>query len=57
MVVESLKDRRLFRDTAQHMAKLFPNAVPLPLDNVGHWPQFEDPEAFNKASIDFLLHK
>ncbi len=57
MVVESLKDRPLFRNTAQRMAELFPNVVRLPLDNVGHWPQFEDPEAFNKASIDFLLRK
>ena len=51
------KDRPLFRDTAQRMVKLFLNAVLLPIDNVGHWPQFEDPEAFNKASINFLLHK
>ena len=57
MVVESLQDRPLFRDTAQRMMKLFRNAVPLTLDNVGHWPQFEDPEAFNQASIEFLLRK
>ncbi len=57
MVVESLKDRPLFRNTAKRLGELLPNTVPLTLDEVGHWPQFEDPETFNKASIDFLLAK
>ena len=54
MVVESLKDRPLFLHTAQRMTALFPNVVQLSIDNVGHWPQFEDPETFNQASIKFL---
>ena len=54
LVVESLKDRPLFRDTAAHLMEVLPNAVRLQIDNVGHWPQFEDPDAFNKAAIDFL---
>ena len=55
MVVESLKDRALFRNTAQRLVALLPNAVHLKMDDVGHWPQFEDPETFNKANIEFLL--
>jgi len=55
MVVESLQDRPLFRNTAQRLVKLLPNAVPLQLSEVGHWPQFEAPDEFNRANIDFLL--
>lgn len=55
MVVESLKDRPLYRNTASRIAELIPNARHFVLDNVGHWPQFEDPEAFNVAALDFLL--
>ena len=57
MVVESLKDRPLFRNTAQRLVTLLPNAVHLPMNDVGHWPQFEDPQTFNKANIEFLLAK
>ncbi len=55
LVVESLKDRPLFLNTARRMLELLPNASHLQLDNVGHWPQFEAPEQFNKANIEFLL--
>ncbi len=57
MVVESLKDRPLYRNTASRMSELIPNARRFELDNVGHWPQFEDPGAFNAAALDFLLEK
>ena len=57
MVVDSLKDRPLYRNTASRMSELIPNAHRFELDNVGHWPQFEDPEAFNAAAIDFLMGK
>ena len=55
MVVESLEDRALFRNTAQRLIALLPKAVHLQMHGVGHWPQFEDPETFNKANIEFLL--
>ena len=55
LVVESLKDRPLFLNTARRMLQLLPNASHLQLDDVGHWPQFEAPEQFNKANIGFLL--
>ena len=25
------------------------------LENSGHWPQWEEPEEFNKAHIEYLL--
>jgi len=24
------------------------------MEGVGHWPQWEDPETFNKLSLEFL---
>ncbi|MES2534278.1 MAG: alpha/beta hydrolase [Pseudomonadota bacterium] len=57
MVVLSLRDRPLFLNTARAVAKLIPDAHLLEMDNVGHWPQFEDPELFNRENIDFLLGK
>lgn len=57
MVVESLRDRPLFLNTARRLMELLPNARKLEMDEVGHWPQFEDPETFNRANIDFLLGK
>jgi 2-hydroxy-6-oxonona-2,4-dienedioate hydrolase len=55
LIVESLKDRALFRNTAKRLVELLPNATLLQMDDVGHWPQFEDPDRFNAANIAFLL--
>jgi 2-hydroxy-6-oxonona-2,4-dienedioate hydrolase len=54
LVVESLKDRPLFLNTARRLLQLLPNAVGLQLDDVGHWPQFEAPDRFNAENIRFL---
>lgn len=54
MVVVSLKDKPLFLNTARRMLELLPNARGLEMDNVAHWPQFEDPETFNRENIKFL---
>ncbi len=54
MVVESMQDRPLFRNTAQRLVTLLRNVVHLEMQDVGHWPQFEDPETFNEASTRFL---
>lgn len=54
MVVMSLRDRPLFLKTASTIAKLIPSARLLEMDNVGHWPQFEDPELFNREFIRFM---
>lgn len=54
MVVMSLKDRPLFLKTALAISTLIPKAVLLEMDDVGHWPQFEDPDYFNAKAIEFL---
>lgn len=54
MVVVSLRDRPLFLNTARTVSELIPNATALEMDDVGHWPQFENPEVFNREAIAFL---
>lgn len=54
MVVVSLKDKPLFLNSARRLLQLLPNARGVEIDNVAHWPQFEDPETFNRENIRFL---
>lgn len=54
LITGSLADKDEYLETAQRVAKLIPNATYLPMEGVGHWPQFEDPDTFNAASIAFL---
>lgn len=55
LVVASLKDRPLFLNTARKVASLIPSARLLEMSGVGHWPQFENPDVFNKENISFLM--
>ncbi len=55
LVVGSLADADEYLKTAQVVSKLMPNAKYVEMEEVGHWPQFEDPETFNRISLQFLL--
>ena len=55
LVIASLNDRPLFLNTARKVAELIPNATLIEMSGVGHWPQFEKPDEFNRANIEFLL--
>ena len=57
LVVLSIKDKPLFTNTARTVAKLIPKAQLFEMDNVGHWPQFEDPDLFNQRNLKFLLER
>src|SRR5690606_3580080 len=48
LVVGSLADAVEYVRTAQGVSKLMPNARYVEMEGVGHWPQWEDPETFNK---------
>ncbi len=39
----------------RRIASLIPNARYALMQDCGHWPQFEDPETFNRIHLDFLL--
>ena len=54
LVVGSLADADEYLRTAQVVSKLMPNARYVEMEGVGHWPQWEDPETFNKLSLEFL---
>lgn len=54
LVIGSLADADEYLKTAQVVSKLMPNAQYVEMAEVGHWPQFEDPETFNKLSLAFL---
>jgi 2-hydroxy-6-oxonona-2,4-dienedioate hydrolase len=38
----------------RRIASMIPRAEFVVIDGCGHWPQYEDPEAFNRIHIDFL---
>ena len=42
-------------ELARQAAADIPDARVVVLENSSHWPQWEEPEAFNKAQIEFLL--
>ena len=55
LVIASGKDHSEYQSTAQLIAKYIPGAEVFAMPDVRHWPQFEDPDAFNEAAIAFLL--
>ncbi|MPY69591.1 MAG: alpha/beta fold hydrolase [Alphaproteobacteria bacterium] len=42
-------------EVGEHLASLIPGCDFVVMDECGHWPQFEDPETFNRITLDFLL--
>jgi 2-hydroxy-6-oxonona-2,4-dienedioate hydrolase len=42
-------------DEAAEGARLIPNCSLVVLENSAHWPQWEEPDAFNRAHLEFLL--
>lgn len=42
---------------AQEAFKFLPNGKMVVFENSAHWPQWEEPEKYNRISIDFLLGK
>ena len=54
LAIGSLADKDEYLETARLVSKLIPNARYVEMDGVGHWPQFEDPDVFNKISVEFL---
>jgi 2-hydroxy-6-oxonona-2,4-dienedioate hydrolase len=54
LVIGSLADKDEYLETARRVSQLIPRAQYVEMPNVGHWPQFEDPDTFNPLSIQFL---
>ena len=43
-------------EEAQPIKEMIPNAELVVIENAGHWPQWEQVEAFNKVIIDFCYN-
>jgi len=54
LVIGTLEDEREYLDTARYVADVMPNARYVEMEQVGHWPQFEDFETFNRHNLAFL---
>ena len=55
MIVAAVDHDDVFLETARVISKLIPNAQVLEVKGVSHWPQLEEPEVFNRRSLEFLL--
>ncbi|CEA09283.1 4,5:9,10-diseco-3-hydroxy-5,9, 17-trioxoandrosta-1(10),2-diene-4-oate hydrolase [Arthrobacter saudimassiliensis] len=44
-------------DTGERFAAALPDGELLVIRNAAHWPQWEDPRAFNERALDFLARK
>ena len=57
MVLWTTKDPSGPVDEAERIASHIPGAKLAVMENCGHWPQYEDPDTFNKLHLDFLLDR
>lgn len=55
LLVESTDDSEHFRKNTARARSLLPNSQLLSMNQVAHWPQWEDPETFNREAISFLI--
>lgn len=53
-IVASGKDHNEYENTSRRVAALMPHTELFEMPLVRHWPHFEDPDAFNAASLRFL---
>lgn len=44
-------------EQGRRISELIPGSKFVVMQDCGHWPQYEDPETFNRVHIDFLLGK
>lgn len=55
LVLWTTKDPSGPVDEGRRIAGLMPNGELAVMENCGHWPQYEDPETFNRIFLDFML--
>lgn len=55
LLIGAVDDQDAYFETAQRLRTILPNASYVEMHRVGHWGHFEDPAAFNHASLEFLL--
>lgn len=55
LLIGAVDEQDAYLETAQRLRSLLPQASYVEIAQVGHWGHFEDPAAFNRAGIAFLL--
>ncbi|WP_455835542.1 alpha/beta fold hydrolase [Pseudarthrobacter siccitolerans] len=55
LVLWTTKDPSGPVDEGRRIAGLIPNGELAVMENCGHWPQYEDPETFNRIFLEFML--
>lgn len=55
LVLWTTKDPSGPVDEGRRIAGHIPNGELAVMENCGHWPQYEDPETFNRIFLDFML--
>ncbi|MFM9967596.1 MAG: alpha/beta fold hydrolase [Burkholderiales bacterium] len=55
LLIAAVDHKDVYLDAAYKLAKIMPNAKLVEMDQCAHWPQYENPEAYNKLNVDFLL--
>jgi 2-hydroxy-6-oxonona-2,4-dienedioate hydrolase len=54
LIIAAVDHEDVFLETARTLVRLVPNATVIEMKHCSHWPQMEDPETFNKLSLEFL---
>jgi len=55
LVLWTTKDPSGPVDEGRRISGLIPNGELAVMENCGHWPQYEDPDTFNRIFLDFML--
>ncbi|QGU08228.1 4,5:9,10-diseco-3-hydroxy-5,9,17-trioxoandrosta-1(10),2-diene-4-oate hydrolase [Corynebacterium occultum] len=54
LVIAAVEAPNMFLDNAYALAEVLPRPTLVELSGCDHWAQFEQPEAFHRAALDFL---
>jgi 2-hydroxy-6-oxonona-2,4-dienedioate hydrolase len=55
LVIWTSKDPTASTETGAEIASWVPGSEFVVMENCGHWPQYEQPEEYNRLSLGFLL--
>ncbi|OFZ98060.1 MAG: alpha/beta hydrolase [Betaproteobacteria bacterium RIFCSPLOWO2_02_FULL_62_17] len=55
LLIAAVDHKDVYLDAAYKLAKIMPNARLVEMCQSAHWPQYEDPDTYNKLNVDFLL--
>jgi 2-hydroxy-6-oxonona-2,4-dienedioate hydrolase len=57
LVIWTTRDPTAAPEVGERIAEAIPRGRYALMTDCGHWPQFEDPDTFNRLHIEFLLER